>query len=155
MNALHGPPQRHSSTGGPRRGRSLHARASGRCRSASGVSLVEVLVAILLFSFGLLGLVGLQARATQYAISAEDSNRAALLASELAATMWTAGTTSLPEATVSAWSDRVAAAAAGGLPNGQGTVDVAGGVATITVSWRPPHVPSTQQHRYQTQVVLP
>jgi type IV pilus assembly protein PilV len=155
MNTLHRPSHSNAPGFQARRVRPLHAPRAGRRSRSAGVSLVEVLVAILLFSFGLLGLVGLQARATQYAISAEDSNRAALLASDLAATMWTAGTTSLPQATVDAWSERVSAAAAGGLPNGQGTVDVAGGVATITVSWRPPHVPSTQQHRYQTQVVLP
>jgi len=52
--------------------------------------LIEVLVAILIFSFGLLGFVGLQARAIQFSASAEDSNRAALLANELASQLVTA-----------------------------------------------------------------
>lgn len=130
-------------------------RGCGPRRSTRGVSLVEVLVAILLFSVGLLGLVGLQARATQYAINAEDSNRAALLANELAASMWMARTTNLPEATLEAWNERVAAVADGGLPSGVGSVTLSGGVATVTVAWRPPGAPATRQHRYQTQVVLP
>jgi hypothetical protein len=48
------------------------------------------------------------------------------------------------------------AARQGGLPNGAGTVEVASGVATITVTWRPPHEPSTAASSvYRTQVQMP
>lgn len=117
--------------------------------------MIEVLVSILLFSFGLLGLVGLQSRATQHSIAAEDTNRAALLANEIASTMWTERTVNLPTGTVAAWNARVADTAGGGLPGGAGTVVVAGNIASITVTWRPPSTVSGVDHRYLTQVLLP
>ncbi len=129
-----------------------------RRRAATrGVSMIEVLVAILLISFGILGLVSLQARATQYSVSAEDTQRAALLANEIAAQMWGANTVSLDAATVDAWAARVADASAAGLPNASGTVtvDAAGNVARITVQWRPPHAPADADNRYMTDIVIP
>lgn len=136
-------------TGGTRR---AHAP---RQACARGITLIEVLIAIVLFSFGLLGLVGLQARATQYSMAAEDSNRAALLANEVVSTMWTAGTITLDAAVVDAWNARVGNPTTGGLPNGQGTVAITGDVATVTVTWRPVGAEATVQHRYVTQAVLP
>ncbi len=93
-------------------------------RAARGFSMIEVLVAIVLISFGILGLVSLQARAAQYSVSAEDSQRAALLAGELAATMWGTNTVTLNAAVVDAWELRVADPSVAGLPNATGTVDV-------------------------------
>ena len=49
-----------------------------------GFALLEVLVSILIFSFGVLGLDRLQARAITLSTDAEDRNRAALLASDIA-----------------------------------------------------------------------
>jgi type IV pilus assembly protein PilV len=129
------------------------AASAGRCQR--GMTLIEVLIAVVLFSFGLIGLVALQARAVQHQMNAEDSNRAALLANEIVATMWTSGTVTLPTAVVDAWDLRVADTANGGLPNGEGTVVVVDGVATVTVTWRPPGADTTAQHRYQTQALLP
>ena len=130
-------------------------RRTGPAARQRGVTLIETLIAILLFSIGLLGLVGLQARATQVSIGAEDSNRAALLANDIATEMLTTNTLTLPAATLAAWDARVAAAATAGLPNGAGTVAVDAGVATITVTWRAPNEPDAASHRYVTQVVLP
>ena len=141
-------------TPGARR-RATGVRQALRRGRQRGVTLIEVMVAVLVFSFGLLGLVGLQARATQYSLSAEDANRAALLANEIVSTMWTSGNVTLASAAVDAWSARVADTAAGGLPNGTGAVEVVGGVATVTITWRPPGATDTVNHRYQTQVVLP
>jgi type IV pilus assembly protein PilV len=130
-----------------------HARRShGRSR---GISLIEVLVVIVLFSFGLIGMVGLQAKAVQNSVSAEDSARAALLANEIVSSMWDAGTVNLSGSVVSAWNTRVGNAASRGLPNGQGTVTVASGVATVAVTWRAPHEPSGTVHTYTTQVQIP
>ncbi len=121
-----------------------------------GVSLIEVLVVVVLFSFGLLGLVGLQARAMQVSLNAEDSNRAALLAGEMAATMWNNRTEVVNAAVIAAWAARVADAPAGGLPGGVGTVVIDGEVARITVSWTPPGQPSgTPPSRYITEVLIP
>ena len=126
-----------------------------RARRARGVSLIEVLVVIVLFSFGLIGMVGLQAKAVQNSVSAEDSARAALLANDIVTMMWTNGTVSLPTATVSAWNTTVGDTTTRGLPNGSGTVTVAANVATVTVTWRAPHEPSGTSHTYTTQVQLP
>ena len=124
-------------------------------RRARGFTLIEVLVAIVLMSFGLLGLVSLQARAVQYSVSAEDSQRAALLANEVAAQMWGSNSVTLPAADITAWETRVADATASGLPNGVGTVTVAGNVARIVVQWRPPRAAVGEENRYQTDVVIP
>jgi type IV pilus assembly protein PilV len=125
-------------------------------RRSRGFSMIEVLVSIVILSIGLIGLVGLQARGLQFSVSAEDTNRASLLANELATSMWTARTVSLPAATISAWQTRVADVTADGLPNGSGAVSVAGGVATITLTWHPPSAASgADDNRYVTQVVVP
>jgi len=126
-------------------------------RRSRGLSMIEVLVAVVLISFGILGLVSLQARAVQVSVSAEDSQRAALLAGEIAATMWGANTVSLDAAVVEAWADRVADPAVAGLPNATGTVDVdaSGDVARVTVQWRAPHAAVGEENRYVTDVVIP
>ena len=123
---------------------------------ARGISLIEVLVVIVLFAFGLLGLVGLQARAQQVSVSAEDSQRAALLAQEMVSTMWGAGTVTLPTAAITAWQTQVANPAARGLPSGAGTVAITGNVARITVSWTPPQTAAgATPNRYITEVLIP
>lgn len=124
-------------------------------RRARGFTLIEVLVAIVLMSFGLLGLVSLQARAVQFSVSAEDSQRAALLANEVAAQMWGSNSVTLPAANITAWENRVKDATASGLPNGVGTVTVNGNVASIVVQWRPPRAAVGEENRYQTDVVIP
>lgn len=121
----------------------------------AGFSLIEVLVVLVIFSVGLLGVIAMQARATQVSVSAEDSTRAALLANEVASSMWGANSVNLPAAVIDTWNLRVANARDRGVPNGAGTVVVAGNVATITVTWRAPHEVAGTQHRYVTQVLIP
>jgi type IV pilus assembly protein PilV len=137
----------------------------GPRRSDRGFTLLEVLVSILVFSIGVLGLVGLQARATQISIAAEDTNRAALLASEMAALMWNRGTVVIAttDAARVAWEARVAAPVDGGLPGGAGTITTlpvgapTPREAEITITWNPlgavPGAPA--QNRYTTTVVIP
>jgi type IV pilus assembly protein PilV len=132
-----------------------HTSRMQPARLARGLSLIEVLVVIVLFSFGLIGMVGLQAKAVQNSVSAEDSARAALLANDMVSTMWTNNTVNLSSTIVSAWNTQVGDATARGLPNGAGTVTVTAGVATITVTWRAPHEPSGTVHSYTTQVQMP
>lgn len=110
---------------------------------------------LLLFSFGLLGLVGMQARAVQASKGVEDAQRAAVLANDLASTMWGANTVTLDAATVTAWQGVVADPLGRGLPDGAGTVAVTANVARITVSWRPPHLAAGSTHRYVTEVLIP
>lgn len=121
-------------------------------RSQRGVMLLEVLVSILIFSFGILGAVAMQIRAVQYSANAEDRNRAALFANEIASTMLLSGTVTLPNAVVTAWSGRVGAAGSG-LPAGVGEVFPAGRTATIRVRWTPTFSNGAEQ-RFETQVTM-
>ena len=139
----------------------MNSRNRGPKRQ-SGLTLIEVLVAFLILSFGLLGLVGLQARAIQYSVSAEDTNRAALLANEIASTIVTSTLPgqdiSLSSTVTNAWKARVSNTAGGGLPNGVGTISTAGKVATITLTWRGTGAASgaaNATNKYVTQVILP
>lgn len=119
--------------------------------------MIEVLVAVVLISFGILGLVSLQARAAQHSVSAEDTQRASLLANEIATAMWGANSVSLDAAVLSAWSARVADPSVAGLPNATGTVTVdgTGRMARITVQWRPPHAAVGENNRYVTDLIIP
>ncbi|MFG6432342.1 type IV pilus modification PilV family protein [Roseateles sp. LYH14W] len=129
---------------------------SPHCK-ARGFSMIEMLVGVLIITFGLLGLITLQGRALQAAVGTEDSQRATLLAAEMAATMFDQNNVNVNAATVEAWAARAADPASGGVPNGVGTVTVNGNTARITVSWRP--VQSTgaanDTNRYSTDVVIP
>jgi len=131
-----------------------------RKETQAGFTLLEVLVAILICSFGLLGIIGLQARAVQFSAGSEDTNRAVLLANDIASTMLTSNTINLPAAVVTLWQDRldIANNPSSGLPNGAGSVTVAGTLATVTITWRAPNAASgtpNSQNQYVTQVMIP
>ena len=154
----------------------LH-RATRNRRSQSGMTLVEVLIAMLLLTVALTAMVMAQIRASQVSVDAEDRNRAALLANELASTMWQNHTVNLPASSVAAWqtmvstnvSYRTASASSpvgsglGGLPNGTGSVSVDSttNIATITITWQAPShgvnaaAGMSSTSKYVTQVVLP
>jgi type IV pilus assembly protein PilV len=123
----------------------------GRC-SQGGVALLESLVAMLVVTFGVLGLVGLQARAMQHSASAEDTSRAALLANEVATVLWSRRDATLPEDALAEWQARVADPAQGGLTNGVGMVTVAAGMVVIELKWQPPKARADAWNRYVTQV---
>jgi type IV pilus assembly protein PilV len=111
-------------------------------RAMRGFTLVEVLVALLLFSFGILGAVATEARILQATAQNEDRSRASLLANEIIARMWAERSVSVD---ATAWQLRVADPAVSGLPNGAGSVSKpdADGMVTITVTWRPPSMAAT------------
>src|SRR3984893_9250144 len=58
-------------------------------RTQSGAFLLEALIGILIFSLGVLGIVGLQARAIRFTNDAEFRAEAMYLASSLISQMWT------------------------------------------------------------------
>lgn len=124
----------------------------------SGMSLIEVLISLLIFSFAFLGLIAMQGRAVQASTDAEDRSRAAMMASEIVATMWTQKNMALPATTITDWQARVANPAASGLPGSSGTISApdTDGVVTVTVTWRAPaRLASDQSSQYVTQVVMP
>lgn len=65
----------------------MNSRLSTR-RAQRGAFLLEALIAILIFSFGVLGIVGLQARALKAVGDAQYRGEAAYLAETLAGRMW-------------------------------------------------------------------
>ena len=136
-----------------RRVPTLPPKASNR-----GVGLIEVLVSLLVFSLGVLGLVGLQARSVQIETQAGDRTRAANLANEVVTQMWVNQTTGLSEKQLENWNDRVEDTSTAGLPGGVGEVSKpdANGVVTITITWQPPtRLSKEEPQKYLTQVVIP
>lgn len=126
------------------------------------MALVEALVSLLIFSFGILGLIGLEARAINVSVDAEDRNRAALFASEVASNMWLQASVTLTAATVTALNAAVANPTGTGLPNGTLTlVPVPGttNAADITITWQPPShgatVTAATRSSLITRVILP
>ncbi len=135
--------------------------------------LLEALIAILIFSVGVLAIVRLQGYAVKQSTDAEFRSLAAVLANDLISRMW--GTDRAPETLKTefgtpsgggyqAWYETVAAS---GLPNVSDTndrptvtVENAPGLTdatqvTITMTWRSPgDDPEDPRHSYVTAVVL-
>jgi type IV pilus assembly protein PilV len=99
-----------------------------------GMLLIEVLFSILIFSFGILGLVGMQAISTKNAMGAEDRTIAASLANDMVAQMWLRKSTDVTTAPLktdyTAWKTKIT--------NTKGWVSASGTVATdVTVPTAP------------------
>lgn len=125
----------------------------------AGATLIESLVAILVFSFGLLGIVGLQAASIRNTAEAKYRADAAFLANQIVGLMWasdsltlasfahnpTAGATPCTPAAapslnadVTNWVTLVAGTLPGAsTANQQITVNAATGLVTVTVCWQP------------------
>ncbi|MDQ0025750.1 type IV pilus assembly protein PilV [Variovorax paradoxus] len=122
----------------------------------TGVALLEVLVSVLLFSLGILGLIGLQTRAISFSSDAEDRNRAALLANDIASEMWLTKSVTIDTSKGSAWQTRVSSADKGGLPNGAVEVTAASAIsADIKITWQAPARATGEQSTLVTRVTLP
>jgi type IV pilus assembly protein PilV len=110
-------------------------------RAQRGVALLECLIALLVFSFGVLGIAGLEARAINFSVDSEDRNRAALFASEIASNMWLNGTVTVTAPALLVLQASVSDPTNVGLPNG--TVSIVPVIGTtnsadITITWKPP-----------------
>jgi type IV pilus assembly protein PilV len=124
-------------------------------KKQSGMMLVEVLVAILLFSVGLLGLVALQTVFTQNSVNSGERTIAASLANDIVSQMLlrnSIATTAAPlEADITSWQTRVTQI----LPNATGTVVSNNGVATVTITWKSPSKRATDnQNRLVTSIAI-
>jgi type IV pilus assembly protein PilV len=142
--------------------RSIRPLGFQRGSRQRGISLIEVLVGLLLFSFGILGLVGLQASMTQGQTVSKTRTDASYLANELIGIMWsdithigsytTAGCDSY--ARCADWKAKLAAQ----LPRGDlveltpdvGTGATAGDVL-ITIKWT---MPDGSEHKYTTTTTV-
>lgn len=134
-----------------------------------GVMLLEALIAILIFSVGILGVVGLQATAVQQTTAARYRAEAALLAEQLIGTMWvdTRTATALKNkyescggASCTGYNEWLAAVEAK-LPGVKDNDDNAPqvnvsdkGVVTITLFWQAPGEESENAHRYDVETQI-
>jgi len=133
-------------------------RRSRSARCQRGMALLECLMALLIFSVGLLGLLGLEARVMNISVDSEDRNRAALFAGEIASQMWLNGTVTPATADYTALLASVNDATKGGVPSGVVTVvPVAGttNAADITVTWQQTSDPAGNLSTLTTRVILP
>lgn len=120
-------------------------------KNQSGVVILEVLVSIVIFAVGVLGIVGLQAVTAKTGIDARFRTEAATLADELVARaqIWSDTTTLTANfqnggAEYLAWYNNRLAIAGSGLPDAQATVaflvPFAGGGAmmSVEITWQAP-----------------
>jgi type IV pilus assembly protein PilV len=118
-----------------------------------GVMLLEALVAILLISFGILGLIALWAASIKGVSEAKYRTDASFLANELIGQMWIDRANvavGYSTSTVTDWKARVAAT----LPSGNGSVDVAVDPdttpllrTTVTIEWT---LPGDAKHTFRS-----
>jgi type IV pilus assembly protein PilV len=119
-----------------------------------GMMLLEVLVAILIFSMGILAMLGMQATGMRATIDAKYRSEASFLATEIIGAIWgDAGNVTLYDSATcsgvpacNAWLLKVA----NRLPNATGanvpTIDVAGRQVTVTVRWQRPGETTASRH---------
>lgn len=123
--------------------------ARRRVARIRGFMLIEVLVSILIFSIGVLALIGLQAKMTHSQTASKMRTDAAYLANELIGVMWSdmkniSSYDACNATACQAWQAKVAQS----LPAADITVQAdANGVVTITIKWTPS---GDDQHTYTT-----
>jgi type IV pilus assembly protein PilV len=108
-----------------------------------GVALLEALVSILLFSMGVLALVGLQSTMIKNTSDAQYRSEASFIAQQWLGVMWSnPDPGNLPLYAINASDPRYNISNL--LPNGTRTVAVSGIQATVTIAWQQPGKPSHQ-----------
>ena len=107
-------------------------------RGEKGSALIEALVAVLLFSIGVIALLRVLGASVKDAGDVEFRATAATIADETIGRMW------VDRGNLGAYVENAAALAA--LPNGTRTVAVAGNVVTVTINWQPPGVAAVHTH---------
>jgi type IV pilus assembly protein PilV len=129
-------------------------------RTQHGMALIECLMAMLIFSFGLLGLLGLEARVMNFSVDSENRSRAAVFASEISSQMWLNGTVAPTTPEYNALLAKVNDMSQGGLPSGTVTVAAPAvpppgttNVTNITITWQ--ETADATPSQLTTQVILP
>jgi type IV pilus assembly protein PilV len=129
--------------------------------SQAGVMLIEALIGILIFSIGILALIGMQAAAMRNTTDAKYRSEAGFLASQIVSQMWvdrgnlanyaTAGT---PPAFAprDTWQTRVATL----LPGGVGVIEIVAPAANnevqVTLTWQQPGEVQTRQFQMSNRI---
>jgi type IV pilus assembly protein PilV len=110
----------------------------------TGSVLLEGLIAILIFSFGILAIVGLRANSMRISTDAKMRIDASNIANQRVGEMWVDATNLSAHAK--------ADESVPSLPDGKMTTVVAGDVVTITITWKLPGESSTQQFNSTTRI---
>jgi type IV pilus assembly protein PilV len=130
--------------------------------------ILEALIAILIFSIGILALVGMQAMAISNVADAKYRSTASFLANQIVGTIWATRLNSInanasnvmaasPDPTFAcnpcnaangnAYTQTWAVSGvAAELPNGAASIAISGAVVTVTISWQPPKEALTHRH---------
>ena len=134
------------------------------CRAQRGIVLIDAMVAIIIFSIGVLGMVALQATALKLSSDAKYRSEAAMAAEQVIAQMWASDPAALaanfssPEgAAYKPWKDTVTRLTPqSGLPGASGkppTIEVsANNIVTVTVYWQAPGDPAYHNYVSTTHV---
>lgn len=109
-----------------------------------GSVLLEGLIAILIFSFGILAIVGLQANSMRITTDAKMRIDASNIANQRVGAMWT----DTGNLAAHAGANEVVAA----LPEGKMTTTVAGDVVTIKITWKIPGDSNEQSYSSTTRI---
>lgn len=115
-------------------------------KSQAGVMLIEALVAILLFSVGVIAVMGMQAVSIEQVSQAKYRTDASYLANQIIGKMWL-DQANIPSYATAGYSGRAAWDSVVGLtlPQGTGTIAVNNSVVTVTVNWRTPNDSTTRK----------
>lgn len=138
-----------------------HQRLLSR-RHARGVTLIDALIALVILSFGLIGMTRLQTRALSQATESQERLRAAVLVDQMLSSVIVdaanrdcyrvpaGGTCASTTASgfASGWKTEVE----GSLPNGTATAVLAGNQLTVTVTWTGKESQATRTHQGITDV---
>ena len=129
-------------------------------KDQQGVVLLEVLIGMLIFSIGILAMLGMQATGMRATIDAKYRSEASFLANELVGIMWGdagnlgnyATATCSSTAACDAWLTRVEQT----LPSATGanapTIVVSGRQVTVTVRWHRPGDSAASRHEVVAQI---
>lgn len=111
-------------------------------KSQEGSILLEALIGILIFSMGILAIVGLQSSAIQATTDAKYRVDASFLANQIIGQIWVDPGYTVSSTHKAEWLTRIAAT----LPSGSGSITTNGSTVTVTVTWQPPNASTANQY---------
>lgn len=137
--------------------RQINTKPLNLAKGQSGLMMIEVLISILIFSIGILGIVALQTKAMQFSGDAQNRNIASNLANDLVAQMWLSNSSDPSNAAlaskITTWKTRVSDSQ---LPNANGNVEKNGDITNITITYKPPTKKASENaNQYVTQITIP
>jgi type IV pilus assembly protein PilV len=106
-------------------------------RRQRGATLLEALIAVLIFSIGILAIVGMQAMAVRVTTDAKYRADASFLASQALGRVWS------DPGNIASYAESDTPIAS--LPNGTRTVVIDNDRVTVTIRWQPPGDPAQHQ----------